>query len=209
MRMLLLHQDIAVAKAVVDIHCSFFDVREVSVFKRQELPNVFLRKLSADTTPEECLTEWLLKRQIPNNRYNLDHVISSFLKLKKNLFGRLYGYQLIPAFLSGFASKDDHYVLVPETKGVFFCGLSDERIPNLYFLEPEQFLNDLCNLRQVQNRTEHGLYINPYDRILLGDKTGSTPTGMFASFSYTITDRIPSICIAQDGAWTIKRQTMP
>lgn len=128
------------------------------------------------------LTEWLMKRSIPDYRNNIDDFVLSIHQLPRHLFGRMNGYQHTAALLSYMASGFDHYILTPEKQEIIYFGKQDGRFISLYNLLPKSEYENK-ELKPTQS-------INDY--IYKQVSKAYSYDGCFPTDSFTIPSGVPS-----------------
>ena len=140
MKFLLKYKNIEVLKIDLSLYPEGLQVLDFVVLNKNQLPiglKPFL-DVKYDTMMQSyLLTEWLMKRSIPDYRNNIDDFVLSIHQLPRHLFGRMNGYQHTAALLSYMASGFDHYILTPEKQEIIYFGKQDGRFINLYNLLPK------------------------------------------------------------------------
>ena len=126
------------------------------------------------------LTEWLMKRSIPDYRNNIDDFVLSIHQLPRHLFGRMNVYQHTAALLSYMASGFDHYILTPEKQEIIYFGKQDGRFINLYNLLPKSENKELKPIQSIND------YI--YKQV----SKAYSYDGCFPTDSFTIPSGVPS-----------------
>lgn len=128
------------------------------------------------------LTEWLMKRSIPDYRINIDEFVLSIHQLPKHLFGRMNGYQHTAALLSYMSSGFDHYILTPEKQEILYLGKQDSRFINLYNLVPKD------GYMSSERKTTQNINEYLYKRV----HQAYSYDGCFPTDSFTIPSGLPS-----------------
>lgn len=185
MKFLLKYKNIEVLKIDLSLYPEGLQVLDFVVLNKNQLPiglKPFL-DVKYDTMMQSyLLTEWLMKRSIPDYRNNIDDFVLSIHQLPRHLFGRMNGYQHTAALLSYMASGFDHYILTPEKQEIIYFGKQDGRFINLYNLLPKSEYKNK-ELKPTQS-------INDY--IYKQVSKAYSYDGYFPTDSFTIPSGVPS-----------------
>lgn len=185
MKFLLKYKNIEVLKIDLSLYPEGLQVLDFVVLNKNLLPiglKPFL-DVKYDTMMQSyLLTEWLMKRSIPDYRNNIDDFVLSIHQLPRHLFGRMNGYQHTAALLSYMASGFDHYILTPEKQEIIYFGKQDGRFINLYNLLPKSEYKNK-ELKSTQS-------INDY--IYKQVSKAYSYDGCFPTDSFTIPSGVPS-----------------
>lgn len=185
MKFLLKYKNIEVLKIDLSLYPEGLQVLDFVVLNKNQLPiglKPFL-DVKYDTMMQSyLLTEWLMKRSIPDYRNNIDDFVLSIHQLPRHLFGRMNGYQHTAALLSYMASGFDHYILTPEKQEIIYFGKQDGRFINLYNLLPKSEYKNK-ELKPTQS-------INDY--IYKQVSKAYSYDGCFPTDSFTIPSGVPS-----------------
>lgn len=184
MKFILKYKNISVIKMDLLLYPEGIQVLDFTILNEHLLPmglKPFL--LDHDKMMQSyLLSEWLMKRSIPDYRTNIDDFVLSIHHLQKHLFGRMNGYQHTAALLAYLSSGFDHYTLTPEKREIIYLGKQDGRFINLYYLEPKvDYILDDYEISQSINKYLYKPINQAYQY-----------TGYFPTESFTIPSELPS-----------------
>lgn len=185
MKFLLKYKNIEVLKIDLLLYPEGLQVLDFWVLNKNMLPiglKPFLDVTYDKMMQSYLLTEWLMKRSIPDYRNNIDDFVLSIHQLPRHLFGRMNGYQHTAALLSYMASGFDHYILTPEKQEIIYFGKQDGRFISLYNLLPKSEYENK-ELKSTQS-------INNY--IYKQVSKAYSYDGCFPTDSFTIPSGVPS-----------------
>lgn len=185
MKFLLKYKNIEVLKIDLLLYPEGLQVLDFVVLNKNLLPiglKPFLDVKYDAMMQSYLLTEWLMKRSIPDYRNNIDDFVLSIHQLPRHLFGRMNGYQHTAVLLSYMASGFDHYILTPEKQEIIYFGKQDGRFINLYNLLPKSEYENK-KLKPTQS-------INDY--IYKQVSKAYSYDGCFPTDSFTIPSGVPS-----------------
>lgn len=185
MNFLLKYKNIDVLKIDLLIYPEGLQVLDFVVVNKSLLPiglKPFLNVKYDKIMKSYLLTEWLMKRSIPDYRINIDDFVLSMHHLPRHLFGRMNGYQHTASLLSYMSSGFDHYILTPEKQEIIYFGKQDGRFINLYNLLPKSEYENK-NPKSTQR-------INDY--IYKQAAKAYSYDGCFPTDSFTIPSGLPS-----------------
>lgn len=185
MKFLLKYKNIEVLKIDLLLYPEGLQVLDFWVLNKNMLPiglKPFLDVIYDKMMQSYLLTEWLMKRSIPDYRNNIDDFVLSIHQLPRHLFGRMNGYQHTAALLSYMASGFDHYILTPEKQEIIYFGKQDGRFISLYNLLPKSEYENK-ELKSTQS-------INNY--IYKQVSKAYSYDGCFPTDSFTIPSGVPS-----------------
>lgn len=185
MKFLLKYKNIEVLKIDLLLYPEGLQVLDFVLLNKNMLPiglKPFLDVKNDTMMQSYLLTEWLMKRSIPDYRINLDDFVLSIHQLPRHLFGRMNGYQHTAALLSYMASGFDNYIFTPEKQEIIYFGKQDGRFINLYNLLPKSEYENK-EPKPTQNIND---YI--YKKVL----KAYSYDGCFPTDSFTIPSGVPS-----------------
>lgn len=176
MKCFLKNKDEIVAEIILEPSDTYQHIQNLKILNKDKLPEI----MKFSKNDEEFLGNfmlWLRYRIIPDERYNLDETLIKLLDLDYAKFGRMFGYQAIPAFLSHYASWfDDFYIDVERFEKVYY-GHFEPKIDNMWLIKPYR-------LECPDKKHPH----SDADVFLKNQK--ENPPKNFCSFSYTIISQL-------------------
>ena len=185
MKFTLKYKNIDVLKMELSLYPEGIHVLHFILINENLLPmglTPFFHTSHDKTMQSYLLSEWLMKRSIPDYRINIDDFVLSIHHLQRHLFGRMSGYQHTAALLSYFSSGFDHYTIEPEKRELIYFGKQDGRFINLYNLEPRgQHITNEWNMDQTINEYLYKQVDQTYPYM-----------GCFPTESFTIPSAMPS-----------------
>ncbi len=153
-------------------HTGYFGISDCRIQDEEKIP--FSWKLF-NTLPNEhaktlFLEQWIRQRCIPDYRINLDAYIQEYFATTDASFGRMNGFQNIPALISLFLSAFDRYSIEPAGDEILYFGFEDFRITKLFVIRADntgeiQALRDKVNtpgdLIRVERRSRKDTFPDP------------------------------------------------
>lgn len=142
MKMLLYHEENKVASFDLIPYIRGFSIKNACVLENTLLPISVKMYLKHGFTEEIALYQWLIEREVPDYRIDIDKTLCETYHIPFRSIGSMYGTQHTAAILYGWTSMFDKYSIYPEKTENLSYIQEDQHFWAIYRLLPKNIIDN-------------------------------------------------------------------